>query len=687
MWSGPKVKEFCSIVTNAVGSSRHLAVLLYGPSGCGKLVTPPILIRDVCSNPPAISTVFAFHHMGESLTRPVEELDRFFSGAGSSSWALSVGSSSPPSPQLVVRVVKLMNFDEGERDDSSASLRASLWRCLERSMKTIECLDDGTQTTTMQFGGHAFSASLTLFVHTVHDTHSDKVNLNAHFSDVFLRSPSMIKFHCTSITPRAIKLRLLRVLASRDGPSSSFSKSSKRGREGNDAPHHRTNAGAVDRISLTSSGDIRQALLQLQWASIPIGATDSEVVDHPSREALSANSERKKSTIEDLLCGSEGNCLQENDLENASGGAATIVRDEYIDVAHGAARLLTQKYAAKDVMSSLTVPSHKMLGYFASNLHHYFGDEQTEAYALCAELLSSVEKMMLPSELLDVRGGGTTLDDTQATRSHRAAHEVSPNALASAGMELLQRGYCVYHKDVVVPKTFLSQRPPPYLPSCFPKISTVQRQWRPRCTFPRFLQRDSTFNDAESYESQDSGTKNTESILDEFRVRMRAVVSAVERPLSLLPVADILREVLSDNRVGSLSDALLDTVPLMLWIVLDGPHRRSRCGRLADESTPAVVRKESPRIEQVPVIAPLGTKKTMFSFGAAAASSQVIRPRDVIGTRCVSILQDELLLQAAPCITGLTSGLWRRRPCFAVGAQSSLQGADTEEEDDPIEDA
>ncbi|KAG5498654.1 hypothetical protein JKF63_02940 [Porcisia hertigi] len=143
------------------------------------------------------------------------------------------------------------------------------------------------------------------FLHTTHDTHNDKVDLNTSFPSTLLQSPAVNLFHCTPITEINLRKRVRNildleaqrrrgaVLSSKDGVVDSVAPSLSRAptsvctrgaglhaktkRRVRDPARRLTalstaspGADLLDQATLSaiaagSQGDIRQALLQAQW--------------------------------------------------------------------------------------------------------------------------------------------------------------------------------------------------------------------------------------------------------------------------------------------------------------------------------------------------------------------------------------------------------------------------------------
>lgn len=150
--------------------------------------------------------------------------------------------------------------------------------------------------------------NLVFFVHTTHDTHNDKLDLNTSFPVAFLQSPALEQFHCTAITEINLRKRLRTIVGleaqhraqpqqratqgTRQPPTptailltssplppltSSKDRKSRRGAARkalapstppSPACDDLIDADTLNAIAAGSQGDIRQALLQVQWTCL-----------------------------------------------------------------------------------------------------------------------------------------------------------------------------------------------------------------------------------------------------------------------------------------------------------------------------------------------------------------------------------------------------------------------------------
>lgn len=521
-WSRQKVTELTNLVHRFVGGGEDGAVLLYGPSGSGKTTSIAPIVQSVV---PDVSLRLHLMAPDAPAAKAVEDLQRFLSSGLSSQNALRAvpdapavdgghGGSSATCSSLCIQVVKLLSFGESYIKRADGTNGPTIASSIERFLHHMT-----EERTKVSRAAHSATTTITFFLHTTHDSHSDKVNLNQHFGDALVNHARLVKFHNTAATAKSIKARLVTILERQAKVDA------QRG-----LPRYRVEAmGAaeIDRIASCSNGDIRQALLQLQFMSIDPAAAgrtrlsavekrctatttqpspvvvdlvdpvDDEVDRLFGSTTLGAQRKTSKrgarnvaplalappstptSTIEDLLDGQLEAPTKPIVKTGAHVKANVGVRDEYIDVAHAAARLLTQKYNVPDVLRVLTVPPERLMGYMTNNMHHYFTHDQIDAYAACCELASFGEHFASPSETVEHGGGVGSVGDGGCGeesggggRRGGRLHTQEAEALAQMGLHVVQCGYCCLHRQLVVPKVLLSQKPPPFMPPSFPRIST-----------------------------------------------------------------------------------------------------------------------------------------------------------------------------------------------------------------------
>ncbi|KAG5472372.1 hypothetical protein LSCM1_03771 [Leishmania martiniquensis] len=170
--------------------------------------------------------------------------------------------------------------------------------------------------------------NLIFFIHTTHDTHSDKLDLNTSFPASLLQSSAVELFHCTPITEINLRKRLRSVLdlearrqrqlaadtAMRgcgEDSTSSFSfiaplsaslKSARRhSRAKGKAPPAAyppaaaltapssvdlVDSATLNAIVASSQGDIRQALLQVQWTCLLPASASLTLTAHQNGDSL-----------------------------------------------------------------------------------------------------------------------------------------------------------------------------------------------------------------------------------------------------------------------------------------------------------------------------------------------------------------------------------------------------------------
>ncbi len=227
-----------------------------------------------------------------------------------------------------------------------------------------------------------------VFLHTVHDTHSTKLDLHRTFPNELLDSRCTQQFRCPPATTLSVASRLRAVSTLALG----FNKAMLVPTE------------LIEAVSDAANGDMRQALLQLQWmllsihdmplpaASISAGVVSNrrgggggggggggvdapitrhtDVVDLLSDDIVDVDDEDDENLAavtpaSDVPVASKVNLTCREQL-------MALQRDDYIDVAHGAARVLTQKYSVEDVLAKLSVPPERLMTYIAGNAYRYF---------------------------------------------------------------------------------------------------------------------------------------------------------------------------------------------------------------------------------------------------------------------------------------------------------------------------
>ncbi|CUG87240.1 Hypothetical protein, putative [Bodo saltans] len=740
-WSRQKVTELTNIIYRFWGGGEDGAVLVYGPSGCGKTSAIAPIVKSIEPH-----VVLRCHSMAPDVptVKGVEDLQRFLASRYDSSSEgqqsiigehrlLAPESTNEDSKKrpLCIQLVKLLCFGDsyhtngGGGGGNGTSVSHAMLRFLQQLQQQQRSNNNNASSCSLE------PVTITFFLHTTHDSHSDKVNLNQYFGDAVVNHPYLIKFHCTAATVRALKSRLASVLTTvRAKEAAADSKRMSR---------IALSSAELDRIASCANGDIRQAMLQLQFMSIDpnptsIGGASSQDRQHQRRGATivvdadatdddndeaerlfgGASSQRppakpskstkaraaaaaaaakpqasssqrshprgslntSSSTIEDLLNLNDAQSASNSSLspldhvasaaKNGSNSSTHIkatvgVRDDYIDVAHASARLLTQKYDVVDVLRVLTVPPERLLGYMTNNMFHYFESYQLGEYAECCALVSALESFSTPQECAEHGGGIGVIGGDDQTGGGGGGGNIrrvklqpqEQEVLSRMGLHVLHRGYCTLHKNVFIPKVLLSQKPPPFMPPCFPRVSSEGNQatnkWR-RNKWRGPPEKRSRFTmengedlawclpaDEDDAAVVGGGGPSTRTFTDVERLRSEWA----ERILAICPttsaktghgsdmmhasssnhhhintIVDALRGMFmpEDRNCCSVNDVMLDVMPLLPKIVFD--VRRFH-------SNPAMAHHHSKGSWEVVNSCAAGRQELPIAFNSAAAASPV----------------------------------------------------------------
>lgn len=173
--------------------------------------------------------------------------------------------------------------------------------------------------------------NLIFFLHTTHDTHNDKLDLNTSFPSTLLQSPTVELFHCTPITEINLRKRLQSILglevqrhaqkrrwaantaamdcfanslpssSSTAPPSASPTRARRTAKAKRKVPTPTSAAATacttspsadlmdpetLNAIVAGSQGDIRQALLQVQWSCLIPASNSQAPAAHQSGESV-----------------------------------------------------------------------------------------------------------------------------------------------------------------------------------------------------------------------------------------------------------------------------------------------------------------------------------------------------------------------------------------------------------------
>ena len=338
-----------------------------------------------------------------------------------------------------------------------------------------------------------------VFVHTVHDSHSNKLDLNKVYGSQFTQSAHLIgQFHLPAVTQVVLVQRMLAVLEVNQRIGSKV---------------------FLEKLCQVTQGDIRQALLQVQWVGLTTNrwirkstAVPSQLSqrDKSSQRLLTtakangaaSRGKRKRddttatsasfsfldildptpptpdalrTSIEGRSSGVEEFAEEEIDMvEGEEALFAALRRDGTIDVAHGAARVLTQKYQSKDVVKALSSDSSKLMGYVTNNLHLYFSDSQIEEYAAATAAASKSEALVsgpLQHATQSFGGGGSVTGRGDFLLTEGAGESTTMQSCADVAFHTFVAAYRFSHKEVQGPKGLTPHYPPRHQPPVYPVTS------------------------------------------------------------------------------------------------------------------------------------------------------------------------------------------------------------------------
>jgi hypothetical protein len=199
-----------------LAASRPILVM-HGPTGCGKLAALQAAYQ--------LRPADVMHAVEHTVAELEESLNRWLHAPMSSSPTAS--TPLPVAPRLVVVKELPTTFTSGSTDPVTFGVLSRFVRAMDAATRV------------------GASVPNVVFVHTVHDTHSSKVDLRRTYPSELLDHRLTQMFHCTATTERAIGLRL-KAVAARAGKVCSEE--------------------LIEQVAAASRGDMRQALLQMQWA-------------------------------------------------------------------------------------------------------------------------------------------------------------------------------------------------------------------------------------------------------------------------------------------------------------------------------------------------------------------------------------------------------------------------------------
>jgi hypothetical protein len=306
------------------------------------------------------------------------------------------------------------------------------------------------------------------------------------------------------------------------------------------------------------------------------------------------------------------------------------VRDEYIDVAHGAARLLSQKYAGADVLRLLSVQPDRLVSYVAPNAWRYA--QSIESLAVVAQRLSFFDRAAVVA-----RDPATRLSSTSQT--------LAPDEIAFLTFSAEYRRL----PHIASPKEFAGLSP---LAPVVPKLLHLCR--RAPVTMD---------TDGEEAVSAGSGRPEPKSA---WRQNTDAASSRLRA--ELLCFAD----------VGSATDDIaMDWLSLLPAIVLG--HSAGGGSACQQPAAPtAIVAKQPPAAAK--------PKRTLFMAGVKPSAM----PTPPAAKPLLTTVPDRVvtLLRERACFGGRRAGAVNLpvRSCFTVVTAAAEELVQTGETDDPITD-
>ncbi|KAG8341168.1 hypothetical protein TRVL_08002 [Trypanosoma vivax] len=592
-WSTQKVKELMNLISDMRNGRRlpHI-VLLHGPTGCGKLSSLLAVLGEQSSSNEAGLPRTRVLHMNEAVPW---DYYKFLVGTFSQgSSAVQENGESFQSNAELMHVARpgtvsnnatsdaRMHYPSSHRivkfyGDPLNSEQQRLTRLFldqfEKMRNTaIHSMGDADPQTAEQNSSSVLRRNLLFFIVTTHDSHSGNLVLRKLLPSFIFTHSCVYLFHCPQLTTRNMMKRIKEVLTFEQGR----------------CPHQLPlSEEEIKVLCEHSHGDIRHALLQTEWCLL----RDADKVHHaPRGDPKVSNRKRRrsdadtptnifyllKSIVPDTLpegreVPSESNIVAEENLDACSdappSSATKLFRDEYLDLSHATARILTQKYSVSSVAEKLNAEPAKLVGYLTNNMLSYFLPEQMDECSACVSAASHADAMRATVVFSRWRKGRSVLHTTRLTS------EDENEGSGSMGLDLMSlyifgKAYFVYHKNVYVPKTFDAKRPPPYYSFPFPRVREVQ----PKEGWLR-----SGIKSRGEYVThfQDWGGDHTHDLFpteqgwrDDFKQRLLGVSGKTPEFGSYM---DIVRECLPAliDRCGPLDAVLLEYLPYARYIVLD----------------------------------------------------------------------------------------------------------------------
>ncbi|RNF25724.1 uncharacterized protein Tco025E_02023 [Trypanosoma conorhini] len=650
-WSRQKKVSFLRLISEVRDGVRPPSVaLLYGPTGCGKLSSVCAMLqelRDALGRPLRVEVMHSCEATPQQYYSFLMDTFTEHEMTGDDACASHPAASSVPADvsggvthkaqpladaksqrqsRVLVRVVKFY----GESLLSplhSRTLRFldhyDAWRRAESSARRA---GDGADA----LDASLLRRHLVLFILTTHDTHSDKVALGKLLPSRVLTHPCVYSFHCTPLTARNLAARVKDILCLER-------------RRQKCGVRRRLSDDEVEFLCEHAHGDIRQVLLQVQWCCLSWekglrGAVAASTSAGAQEKKQPQPKSKRPRTVMDLLEEHDnshvvGSTLQPSlTVETPSeegAGTAVLFRDEYLDVAHATARILTNKYTISSVVKALNTEPERLLSYLTNNMPVYFRAGQMQEYAACAASASAADALRAAESFGRRRQAGASLHTVGLT-SGDDSDSGGVMRLDLISLMLFGKTYEVCHKEVYIPRALVAQRPPPYQPLAYPRLRDVEPA------------RKRLRNDEGGYTEIDFEQQKRRG--EQHRLYSTELEWHQEfmRRLQLCPVGgspwrstevDIVREALPAlvNRCASLDAVLLEYAPYARCIVLDRSSPSAALG--VPDSGATALSSSAASLSKLPAKMPSkppGPKKTLFSFAKPKAASPQRRPCSLI---------------------------------------------------------
>ncbi|SCU67673.1 uncharacterized protein TEOVI_000679400 [Trypanosoma equiperdum] len=604
-WSRRKLSDFQKLVNKIrEGFVPPGPILLYGPSGCGKLSSVLAIFQQPQPQTPggggsSSRCSFSRARVLHSCDASPWEYHQFLMGVLSehggannnvvvdsdksvTAKALQRGEGSDGFCAAVPHVVKFY----GEAPTSllhSVTLRFLNYYNAYRHEtslcgNSVGAVKDGNLLTLRRH--------ILVLIFTTHDTHNEKVALGKLLPSSILNHPCLHMFYCPPVTERSLITCIKRV----------FNTEQLQRRKQGETPPPPLNDEEIKLLAEQCHGDIRHALLQTQWLLLNtndhIAGEEQKVQKAPQKRRRSPRvGAQALRSMEDLLAddfeesNTSGSMVKppstakgdnmngDNENSNSSKSLSqeneglSVSRDDYLDVSHAAARVLTQKYTMESVVQLLNVEPDKLLGYLTNNMLPYFLPEHMEPCALTAAAASYSDALRVSAVNYRFIRSNHGLFTTSLTGDNEN-EGTGPTDIRLISLLLFGKAYTVYHKNVYVPSVFGGKRAPPHLAFAYPRLRELQFA-RGRYKFRNDELEMNEHDSERDGEKKFALFSSEEEWRRDFLHRLELQLSNGENQIG--PVVDVLRETLPPllDRCNSLDSLILEYAPYARRIVLN----------------------------------------------------------------------------------------------------------------------